>query len=101
MMENNEQERALELWRIAEEQTMKEEYDTKIMELTKDYRSKLQDLDRNYTEKKLDLDRHRQEIEHSSALAHDEFGRPYALDSPDFTINPDHIPLRRVPEPET
>jgi len=99
MMENNEQERALELWRVAEEQTLKEEYDTKIMELTKDYRSKLQDLDRNYTEKRLDLDRHRQEIERASSIAHDEMGRPYALDSPDFTFDPEHEPLHRISGP--
>lgn len=101
MMENNEQQRALELWRVSEEQSLKEEYDTKIMELTKDYKSKLQDLDRNYTEKKLDLDRHRQEIERSASIAHDEFGHPYALEDPSFNIDPEHMPLHRIAEPET
>ena len=32
-------------------------------------------------------------------MTHDEFGHPTALDSPDFTIDPEHRPLQRVPLP--
>ena len=41
MLEQNEKQRALELWRVSEEQSLKEEYDRKIMELTNDYKAKL------------------------------------------------------------
>ena len=110
MMEENEKERALELYRVQEEQSLKEEYDRKISELTKDYKAKLMDLDRNYADKKLDLDRERAEIERKASIA-SQLGQPeepgFALEDPNFGMDPQNRPLRRigmadeVPEAET
>lgn len=56
MIEENEKERELEISRLKEEQTLQEEYDTKIMELTSDYRAKLKDLDSSYMSKRQEID---------------------------------------------
>ena len=91
MMEENEKERALELYRVQEEQSLKEEYDRKISELTKDYKAKLMDLDRNYSDKKLDLDRERAEIERKASMA-SQVGQPeepgITFGNPNFEVDP-------------
>ncbi len=97
LMEENEKERALEIFRVHEEQELKEEYDHKIMELTSDYKLKLRDLDNTYAEKKLDLDREREHIERDASIARDTLsGNRYALSDPDFSLDPTHETLRRV-----
>ena len=97
MMEENEKERALEIYRVHEEQTLKEEYDHKIMELTSDYKLKLRDLDKNYHEKRVDLDRERESLERDASIARDTLsGNRYALSDPDFELDPTHDTLRKI-----
>ena len=97
LIEENEKERALEIFRVHEEQELKEEYDHKIMELTGDYKLKLRDLDHTYQEKRVDLDRARESIEREASFAHDTLtGQRYALDDPHFSIDPAHETLHRV-----
>ena len=62
IIEENEKERALELYRTQEAEELKEEYDRSIMEITKDYREKLRDLDQNYSERRHELDNERSEV---------------------------------------
>ena len=59
MIEENEKERALELFKVSEEDSLKQEYDRRISELASDYQRKLRDLDTNYSEKKTELDHER------------------------------------------
>ena len=54
----------MELFKKTEERTLKEEYDSKISELTSDYKAKLRDLDSNYNDKKTDLEQERAVLEH-------------------------------------
>ena len=69
MIEENEKERELELYRLKSEQELKDDYDQRIMELTSDYKAKLKDLDNTYVNKREDLDRQRSEIERSMTMA--------------------------------
>ena len=67
MIEENEKERALELYKVAEEDKLKQEYDSRIQELTADYKAKMRDLDQGYSEKKMELDHERSEIKRTVA----------------------------------
>lgn len=62
MIEENEKERALELYKVQREQELQEEYKLRISEMTSDYKSKLRELDSTYSEKKTELERERQSI---------------------------------------
>ena len=64
MIEETQKEKALEIFKKTEERTLKEEYDSKISELTSDYKAKLRDLDSNYDDKKTDLEQERAVLEH-------------------------------------
>ena len=63
MIEENEKERALELYKQKTESELQNEYDRKVMDLTKDYQRKLHDMDHKYSEKQFELDRERSHIE--------------------------------------
>ena len=76
MIEENEKERALELYRQTTEKELKFEYDRKVMELTKDYQRKLKDMDLKYSEKQDELDHKRSEIERSIESYPDEAYEP-------------------------
>ena len=77
MIEENEKERALELFRKNTEQELKNEYDRKIMEITVDFKAKLKDMDHNYEERQIELDHERSDIERSVSMAHDAFDGAY------------------------
>jgi hypothetical protein len=62
-IEENEKERSLELFRVQEEEQLREEYNRKIMELTSDFKLKLRDLDSTYNDKKTGIDKERADIE--------------------------------------
>ena len=88
IIEENEKERALELYRTQEVEELKEEYDRSIMEITKDYRSKLRDLDQNYSQRRQELDNERTKVERNVSMAKTTLARrasyapekPYVLD---------------------
>lgn len=81
MIEENEKARALELSRLQEEQTLKEEYNRKISELTSDYKDKLKDLDMTYTEKYQDIEQKKSDIERNASLGQpSHLFQPYAFD---------------------
>lgn len=83
LIDQNERERHLTLHRIQEEQSLKDEYDHRIDELSADYRAKLKDLNETYMEKKYALDAEREEIERNVEMARDTLtGRPYSLEDP-------------------